>query len=135
MASLHYPAVFERAADGGFGVFFPDLGGCTSGGETLIEAMENAEEALAAWIDDALAHDEKLPKPTALERVKPGRGIRVATVQLLRVDIPKTKQAVKVAISIDPALLRRLDAAANARGKTRSGLLAEGARLVLGERR
>jgi hypothetical protein len=35
VATIHYPATVERAGDGDFGVFFPDLPGCTSGGDTL----------------------------------------------------------------------------------------------------
>jgi predicted RNase H-like HicB family nuclease len=31
----------------GYSVFFPDIPGCTSGGDTLREAALNAEEALA----------------------------------------------------------------------------------------
>ena len=30
MATRYYTAVFERAGSGGYGVFFPDLAGCTS---------------------------------------------------------------------------------------------------------
>ncbi|MBM3555996.1 MAG: hypothetical protein FJX47_10630 [Alphaproteobacteria bacterium] len=134
MNRRHYPAVFERAADGGLGVFFPDLPGCTSGGRDMAEAMDNAEEALALWVESATADGEDLPKATPLEKVKPGRGVKAAAIQLVGVDIPRSEPAVKIAISMDAALLRRLDAAATKRGATRSGLLAEGARRVLAGR-
>jgi HicB_like antitoxin of bacterial toxin-antitoxin system len=36
---------------GGFGVFFPDLDGCITLGETAAEAAENAREALSLHIE------------------------------------------------------------------------------------
>ena len=46
----HFPAIIEKASEG-YGVFFPDLPGCTSAGATIQEAALNAEEALQAQID------------------------------------------------------------------------------------
>jgi predicted RNase H-like HicB family nuclease len=34
----HYPAIIEGDAETGYSVFFPDIPGCTSGGDTLQEA-------------------------------------------------------------------------------------------------
>ena len=50
MPVRHYPAIVEGDAETGYSVFFPDLPGCTSGGDTLQEAALNAEEALAGHI-------------------------------------------------------------------------------------
>ena len=47
MPICHYPAIIEGDEDTGYSVFFPDVPGCTSGGDTLQEAALNAEEALA----------------------------------------------------------------------------------------
>ena len=46
----HYPAIVEGDAESGYGVFFPDLPGCTSGGETIQEAALNASEALVGHL-------------------------------------------------------------------------------------
>lgn len=61
----YYPAIIEPAAEG-FGVFFPDLPGCTSAGATVQEAACNAEEALQAHIDLAAEHGEAIPEPSEL---------------------------------------------------------------------
>lgn len=45
MAKLSYPAIIERGK-GGFGVWFPDLDGCTSAGDSIEHAIANANEAL-----------------------------------------------------------------------------------------
>jgi len=47
---IAYLAVFEPAGNGSFGVYFPDLPGCTSYGETLAEAQKNAQDALGLHI-------------------------------------------------------------------------------------
>ncbi len=51
------------------GVWFPDLPGCISAGDTLDEAMSNAAEALALWIDAAITNGRPIPAPrTELKR-------------------------------------------------------------------
>jgi predicted RNase H-like HicB family nuclease len=49
----HYAAIVEEEEGRAFGVWFPDLPGCVSAGDTLDEAMANAGEALALWVDVA----------------------------------------------------------------------------------
>ena len=46
-----FPAIIERDGEGYF-VSFPDLDGCFSSGETVIEAFLNAREALALYLYD-----------------------------------------------------------------------------------
>jgi predicted RNase H-like HicB family nuclease len=52
---MRYPIVIEQGTDtAAFGVVVPDLPGCFSAGDTLDEAIDNAKEAAAAWIDAAM---------------------------------------------------------------------------------
>jgi len=67
MAIRHYPAIIEGDARTGYSVFFPDLPGCTSGGQTLQVAALNAEEALAGHVDLMLQAGETLPEPSLLD--------------------------------------------------------------------
>jgi predicted RNase H-like HicB family nuclease len=64
----HYVAIVEQGNDG-FGVFFPDLSGCASAGDTVSEAAVNAEEAAAAWIEVTAEHGEPVPHPTPADRI------------------------------------------------------------------
>lgn len=49
---MRYPCVIESGDDThAFGVIFPDCPGCYSAGDTLDEALENAPEALAGWME------------------------------------------------------------------------------------
>ncbi|WP_019092470.1 type II toxin-antitoxin system HicB family antitoxin, partial [Komagataeibacter europaeus] len=64
---MRYPVVIERGSEAtAFGVVFPDLPGCFSAGDTLDEAISNAEEAAAAWIDATLDAGEAVPSPSTL---------------------------------------------------------------------
>jgi predicted RNase H-like HicB family nuclease len=48
----HYVAIIEDAGpDHAVGVWFPDLPGCTSGGDDIDEALRNAPEALDLYAD------------------------------------------------------------------------------------
>lgn len=49
----HYIAIIEDAVPAyAVGVWFPDLPGCTSGGDDIDEALRNALELYADSIDD-----------------------------------------------------------------------------------
>jgi predicted RNase H-like HicB family nuclease len=67
MAICHYPSIIEGDAETGYSVFFPDLPGCTSGGDTLQETALNAEEGLAAHIALMLNAGEPVPAPSNLD--------------------------------------------------------------------
>lgn len=58
----HYVAIIEDAGpDHAVGVWFPDLPGCFSAGDTLDEAMTNAPEALALWIESMVEDGKAIP--------------------------------------------------------------------------
>jgi predicted RNase H-like HicB family nuclease len=58
--------VFEPQDEGGYYVYAPDLPGLHTQGDDLEEAVENAGEALALYIDGL--HDDGLPLPTGVVR-------------------------------------------------------------------
>ena len=53
--------------EGGFVVSFPDLKGCVSVGDTLDQAVRNAQEAPRAWLTAALEDGYAIPEPDALD--------------------------------------------------------------------
>ena len=61
MAKYVYPAIFTEDEDG-VSVRFPDIDGCFTSGETLPEAMEMAEDALALMLYDMEESGEPIPK-------------------------------------------------------------------------
>ncbi len=41
----------------------PELPGCVTAGETPEEALHNLTEAMAVWVESALAHGDPIPEP------------------------------------------------------------------------
>lgn len=48
--------------EGGYVVSFPDLPGCISVGDTIEEAVSNAEDAKRAWLEAAISDGIKIKK-------------------------------------------------------------------------
>ena len=49
--------------DGAFVVDVPELPGCMADGETPVEAMRNAQNAMSAWIETAQELGRAIPEP------------------------------------------------------------------------
>ena len=70
MAIAIYPALVERAGEDAFSVFFPDLPGCTSAGNSIQEAVMNAEEALAGHLLVSAQFNDTIPAPLSLDVIE-----------------------------------------------------------------
>lgn len=55
-----YPAIVTPSEEG-YSVHIPDLPGCRTCGDTLAEALEMAEDAVAMWLWDAENNKEEIP--------------------------------------------------------------------------
>jgi len=64
MKKLTYYAVFEPTANGGYGIYWPDLPGCTSFGNDLPHAERMAVEALGLHIYKMEHDGDELPNVT-----------------------------------------------------------------------
>jgi len=133
MTLYYYPACIEAAEDGGFGVFVPDLPGCVSGGDTVQQAAVNAAEALGLHIAGLAEDHATIPPPSAPDAPLPDWLAEVAPQLVARVLVPVALpgRSVRTNITLDAALLARLDAAAAAAGMSRSGVIAEAVRARL----
>jgi len=117
---------------GVYGVWFPDLPGCTSGGATMDELLRNAQIALRLWAEDAIADGETIPAPRTIDEISADpdvmgafhEGSVLAIVPLLI----ESGRSVKANLSMDAGLLAAIDEAAAARGLTRSAFLLSAAR-------
>ena len=67
----HYLAIIEEGdADHAYGIWFPDVRGCFSGGDTFEEAMRNAPEALTAHLQILIEEGGELPRARSLSELK-----------------------------------------------------------------
>lgn len=71
MRKVTYLAVFEPNEQGAYGVYFPDLPGCTSFGETLTKARENAKEGLCLHFCSMEQDGDEIPEPSERPEVYP----------------------------------------------------------------
>ena len=60
-----YVVVFERAEDGGWGAYLPDLPGVVALGATRDEVAERIHEAVEAYAREMASLGKSLPEPVA----------------------------------------------------------------------
>ena len=68
---MSLPYRIELIADkerGGYAVRFPELRGCITAGDSLEEAVANADDAKRAWVEAMLEDGEEIPEPDVLRR-------------------------------------------------------------------
>jgi predicted RNase H-like HicB family nuclease len=124
---IHYVGILDGEADI-WGVTLPDFDGCVGAGSTPEEAIESAAIALREVAGHLRSGGYALPPPSALAAIlATGEyGDVPATVLIpLLLDSGRT---VRANLTLDAGLLEAVDAAAVARGLTRSGFIASAAR-------
>ena len=125
---MRYPVLIHKDADSDYGVSVPDLPGCFSAGETLEDALENAEEAVLTHVEGLLADDDPVPQPNTLEKLKESTNDPIAVWAIISVDFSKLSQKAKrVNITVPERLLSKIDSFAEKEGETRSGFLVSAA--------
>jgi len=66
--TLSYPLrIKHEAADGGYLAHFPDLPGCQTWGDSYEQAIVNAEEALALYVETLIANGDPLPEASEID--------------------------------------------------------------------
>lgn len=81
---MQYVALFHKEK-AGFGVTFPDFPECTTFGENLDEAVDQAHEALAVYLEYYLGEGGELPEPTGKKTL---------------LELPENKEAKAINISV-----------------------------------
>ena len=131
---MRYLIVLDGSEPGdGFDVTVPDLPGCTSAGDTLSDALDNAAEAIAGHVETMLAEGYAVPTPsfTAPTDLPPDHMVAVVDTALDRPS--ESHKAVRLSVTIPEAALGMIDQAAKRAGTSRSGFLTRAA-LALIER-
>jgi antitoxin HicB len=67
IGDIPYPFTVRPLSEddgGGYLVEFPDLPGCMSDGETIEEAIVNAEDAMRGWIEAMREAGRVIPAPS-----------------------------------------------------------------------
>lgn len=104
-----YPAIFHPEEEGGYSVFFPDLPGCFTQGETMADAIDMAEDALSLMLWHMEKEKQSIPTAQDARAVKAEMGDYVTLVKADTTEYQKKhdNRAVKKTLSI-PAWLNNL---------------------------
>ena len=125
---MRYLIVLDGSEPGvGYDVTVPDMPGCTSAGDTLAEAINNAAEAIRGHVQTLIEIGQPvgLPSASAPADLPPGHLVGVVDVDLEH-DAPPVR-AVRLNVSIPATALGIIDAAAKLTGTTRSAFLTRAA--------
>lgn len=112
MKKVTYFAVLEPCASG-YGVYFPDLPGCTSMGDTFNDAMQSAQEALGLHLWGMEDDGDAIPAPSAPPFLDAPAGAVTAPVSIYP-DLVRNEmenRAIRTNVSI-PAWLKSASEAA-----------------------
>ena len=124
---MRYPIALEPGSEStAWGVVVPDLPGCFSAGDTLEQAIVQAEDAITAWIEVAIDAGQDIPAPSDIEALRAAHPEFEGWLwALVKVDPAMLDDTLERAnISLPRRVLRRLDARARSAGETRSGFIA-----------
>ncbi len=122
MSVIYFPAIVEAGDEPGYSVFFPDLPGLASAGDTVQEAARNAEVALRGHLELMAEEGLAIPEPSELDRIERDPDVREVARILVRGSVPSDR-VLRVNVTLPEDLVRRIDAVTS----NRSRFLAEAA--------
>lgn len=62
---MKYVYVIERAKDGSYSAYVPDLPGCTTSGDTADEVRSNIKDAVDSYVEALREQNEPVPPATS----------------------------------------------------------------------
>ena len=127
----HIIGIVHQDEDSAFGIQFPDAPGCFSAADDMDELFSNAQQALALWLEDETISSfrgisDLMNDPDVKNDMQEGGTLLAVPL------IAMTGRTVKANMTLDAGLLQAIDAAAKARGMTRSAFMADAARREIG---
>lgn len=128
-----YVGLIDKLSEGAFGVWFPDLPGCTAMADSIDELFAAAVDVVRIWIEDAVADGEAVPASRDVAALLGDPDVQQAqrddNASFIQIPLLLDQgRPARANISVDAGLLEAIDAAAKQRGLTRSAFLASAAR-------
>jgi len=126
---MYYPIAIEPGdSQHAYGVVVPDIPGCFSAGDTMDEALTQAEDAILLQLEEYLDNGQPFPAPSPVETLRNLKEYAGFIWSISKVDVSKLSgKAARVNISLPERILKLIDAAAEQEGDTRSGFIARAA--------
>lgn len=67
---MRYTVILEPEGEGGFHIWCPALKGCHSQGDTKEEALDNIQEAIAAYLESLRDEGSPFPADVTVQQVE-----------------------------------------------------------------
>jgi predicted RNase H-like HicB family nuclease len=123
----NYIAVVHKDPKSDFGVSFLDFPGCITAGTSIDEAKDMAYDALSLHVKGLLEDGEDIPSPSKLEDIMESPQYSDSAA-ILVVSISEARpRSVRVNITVQEDMLRKIDTIAKQRGMSRSSFLVNAA--------
>jgi hypothetical protein len=128
MSTLVFTALVTGDQTSGYRATTPDLPGLAAQAQDLAALHAEVRRLMLERLQAHADAGEGWPTPTPVEAIAVSPG-----AWAMLVDVPVEDAPIRVNISLSEQLVQRLDAAAEARGMTRSGFITQAVRMSLGE--
>ena len=134
---MFIPVAIHKDEGSVFGVSVPDVPGCFSYGDTVEDALKNAQEAVIFHVEGLLEDGEfDSLTPSSIEDLQDSNEYPDALWALVDVDLSRlSSKQTRFNVSWPEYLLARVDEYAAAHHETRSGFLAKAAQQALNQTR
>ena len=63
---MKYIYIIEKAGDGSYSAYVPDLPGCTTCGDTVEEIRQGIKDAVDSYLGSLREHHEPIPTPSSV---------------------------------------------------------------------
>jgi antitoxin HicB len=80
MAVYQFYSIIEKVEDGVFTVSFPDIENCFTDGESLVDAVGMAEDALGALLSVMEDNGEPIPAPSKAKEIELPEGASLVLI-------------------------------------------------------
>jgi len=132
MATKYYLGVVEKDADSAWSMWFPDMPGCFPATDEFEGLPRAAAELLRQHVEAMESHGIPVPVPRLAVEVMADKDVRrslkAGATTILVPLLADPGRTVRVNVTVERGLLEQIDEAAETRGLTRSGFLAQAAR-------
>jgi predicted RNase H-like HicB family nuclease len=123
----NYIGVVHKDPDSDYGVSFPDFPGCITGGSTIDEAKDMADEVLQFHIEGMIADGYEIPAPSSLENIMSDLEFSDGIAYLVVSVSDKKSRTVRINITVPDTILKKVYEEAKKRGPSRSAFLVDAA--------
>ena len=63
---MKYVYIIEKAEDGSYSAYVPDLPGCTTCADTVDEVRRSIKDAVDSYLESLREHNEPVPTPSSV---------------------------------------------------------------------